>query len=183
MATYQFLTFVLPKKAIEKKYGVIPKKLEIKHAEWEKYWDRWDMELHEMPDPEFEDAISTKWWKGIEVDIVQLRNSIDKIITRAEWNGGKSWKTENAEFDHDLSIDFNEKENYIEDFRFRTDLRDTNLDFLKAMLGLCDRNEWMLMDEKGNLSEPKPEDLVELIKASRTHLFITNPDEFYDTLK
>jgi hypothetical protein len=30
MATYQFLTFVLPRKPIEEKYGGIPKQLEIK---------------------------------------------------------------------------------------------------------------------------------------------------------
>ncbi|QNJ98152.1 hypothetical protein [Constantimarinum furrinae] len=183
MAINQFLTFVLPKKPIEEKYGGIPKQLEIKLAEWEKYWENYDMELNDEPEPEFKDAISTKWWKGIEIDIVELRKDIDKIITRAEWNGGTSWKTGKAEFDHDLSIDFNDKENYIEDFRFRTDLTDSTLIFIKSMLDLCEKNEWILMDDKGNLCEPKIQNLVELIKESRAHLFITNPDQFYDTLK
>ena len=183
MATYQFLTFVLPKKPIENKYGGIPKQLEIKHAEWEKYWENYDIEFNDAPEPKFEDAISTKWWQGIKVDIAELRNNIDKIITRAEYNGGTSWKTEKSEFDHDLSVDYDDKENYIEDFRFRTDLRDTNLDFLNGMLELCDRNKWILMDENGNLSEPKIESLAELIKESRAHMFITNPEEFYNTLK
>ncbi len=183
MATYQFLTFVLPKKPIEEKYGGIPKQLEIKHAKWEKYWENYDMELNEAPEPEFEDAISTKWWKGIEIDIADLRKDIDKIITRAKWNGGTSWKTENSRFDHDLSIDFKDQENYIEDFRFRTDLRDPKMDFLNSMLELCNRNSWILMDEKGNLSEPKIQNLMELIKISQAHLFVTNPNEFYNNLK
>jgi|GEM_PF-2916141 len=34
MAINQFLTFVLPRKPIEEKYGGLPKQLEIKHAEW-----------------------------------------------------------------------------------------------------------------------------------------------------
>jgi len=183
MATYQFLTFVLPRTPIEKKYGGIPKQLEIKHAEWEKYWENWDMKSNDAPEPEFKDAISTKWWKGIQINIENLKNNIDRIITRAEWNGGKSWKTENSEFDHDLSIDFNETENYIEDFRFRTDLRDAKLKFLNSMLELCDQNEWILMDENGNLCNPNIRELVELIKESKAHLFITNPSEFFDKLK
>lgn len=182
MATYQFLTFVLPRKSIENKYGEIPKQLEVKHAEWEKYWNNWNMELNKAPEPEFEDAISTKWWKGIQINIAELRNDIDKIIPRATWNN-ESWKIENGEVDHDLSIDYNEKENFIEDFRFRTDLRDSKLDFLNSMLELCNRNDWILMDENGNLSEPKIESLAELIKESRAHMFITNPEEFYNTLK
>ncbi|TWO30425.1 hypothetical protein E1J38_014715 [Seonamhaeicola sediminis] len=60
MAINQFLTFVLPKKPIEEKFGGIPKQLEIKHSEWEKYWENYDMELNDAPEPEFEDAISTK---------------------------------------------------------------------------------------------------------------------------
>jgi len=183
MATYQFLIFVLPRKPIEKKYGRIPKQLEIKHAEWEKYWDSWNMEQNEAPEPEFEDAISTKWWKDIQINISELRNDIDKIITRAEYNGGTSWKTENAKFDHDLSIDYDDKENYIEDFRFRTDLRDTKLDFLNSMLELCDRNNWILMDENGNLCNPNIRELAELLKNSKAHLFITNPNDFFENLK
>lgn len=161
MAINQFLTFVLPKKPIEEKYGGIPKQLEIKHAEWAKYWENYQMDLNEAPEPEFEDAISTKWWKEIEIDIVELRNNIDKIITRAEWNGGQSWKTEKAEFDHDLSIDYNDKGNYIEDFRFRTDLTDSTLTFIKSILDLCDKNKWILMDDKGNLFSPD----IEIFKA------------------
>jgi hypothetical protein len=40
------------------------------------------MELNDAPEPEFEDAISTKWWKGIEIDIAELRNDIDILLMR-----------------------------------------------------------------------------------------------------
>ena len=182
MATYQFLTFVLPKKSVEKKYRGIPKQLEIKHAEWEKYFDNWDVELNVAPEPEFEDAITTKWWKELPINIAELRSEIDKIIPRTSWNN-ESWKIENGEVDHDLSIDYNEKENYIEDFRFRTDLRDSTLTFLNSMLDLCDRNEWILMDENGNLCNPNIKELAELIKDSNPDKFLRNPIEFLDNLK
>ena len=182
MATYQFLTFVLPRKPIEKKYGGIPKQLEIKHSEWEKYWENYDVEMNEAPELEFEDAITTKWWKGIQINIAELRNEIDQIIPRASWNN-ESWKIENGEVDHDLSIDYNEKENFIDDFRFRTDLRDSKLNFLNSMLELCDRNDWILMDENRNLCNPNIRELAKLLKNSKAHLFITNPTEFFDNLK
>ena len=183
MAINQFQTFILPRKPIEDKYCCIPKRLEIKHAEWEKYWKFYDMELNDAPEPEFKDAISIKWWKEIEIDIVELRKDIDKIITRAEWNGGMSWKTEKGEFDHDLSIDFNDKENYIEDFRIRTDLTDSTFTFLKSMLELCDRKEWILMDDKGNLCEPKIQNFVELVKGSDADRFLRNPTDFFENIK
>jgi len=88
-----------------------------------------------------------------------------------------------SKIDHDLSIAYNEKENFIEDFRFRTDLRDTKLDFLNAMLELCDRNNWILMDENGNLCNPNIKELAELLKNSKAHLYITNPTKFFDNLK
>jgi hypothetical protein len=182
MAIYQFLTFVLPKKSIIKKYGRVPKQLEIKHAEWEKYFDIWDIESNEVPIPKFEDAISTKWWKEIPIDIEELKSEIDKIIPRASWSN-ESWKIENGEIDHDLSIDYNEQEHFIEDFRFRTDLRDSKLNFLNSMLDLCYRNEWILMDENGNLCNPSLKELAKLIKASNPDNFLKNPIKFLENLK
>jgi hypothetical protein len=170
MATYQFLTFVLPRKSLEKKYGGIPKQLEIKHAEWEKYWNNYNVELNEAPEPEFEDAISTKWWKETPTNIEELRSEIDKIIPRSSWNK-ESWKIETGEVDHDLSIDYNEKENFIEDFRFRTDLRDSKMSFLNSMLELCGRNDWILMNENGILCNPNIKDLTELMKSSKAHIY------------
>ena len=182
MAIYQFLTFVLPKNPIVEKYNTIPKSLEIKHAEWEKYWENYNMELNDEPEPEFEDAISTKWWKNIQIDIEELKTKIDKIIPRSDWSN-QSWKLENGKVDHDLSIDFNEKGNYIEDFRFRTDLSDSKLDFLNSILELCNQNEWILMDEKGNLCNPNIKELAELIKNSNPDRYLRNPIEFIDNLK
>ena len=173
MATYQFLTYVLPKNPIETKYSGIPKRLEIKHAEWDRYWENYNDE----PEPQFEDVFSIKWWKGIPIDIIGLRNDIDKIIPRASWNN-ESWKIENGNVDHDVSIDFNEKERFIELFSFRTDLRDSTLVFLNSMLELCDRNDWVLMDKDGNLSEAKIQDLGKLVKKSPKYGFISNLDKF-----
>jgi len=182
MALYQLLTFVLPKKAIKERFGEIPKQLEIKHAEWETFWDSWNIDSNETPEPEFEDAITIKWWKGIQINITELRNQIDQFIPRASWDK-QSWKIENGIVDHDLIIDYNEKENFIEHFRFRTDLRDSTSTFLKSMLNLCDQNDWILMDHKGSLCEPQIQKLAMLIKDSDASRFLLNPIEFFENLK
>ena len=182
MAIYQFLTYVLPKKAVEKRYGNIPKQLEINHAEWEKYWDNWDMESSEPPEPEFQDAISTKWWKEIPIDIEKLRGEIDNILPRASWNN-ESWKLDDGTVDHDLSIDYNEKEHCIEDFRFRTDLSDSRGIFLKTILDLCRTYDWILMDDRGNLCDPNVHDFVKLIKGSNADRFLQDPMGFLDRLE
>ncbi|GAA3578040.1 peptide chain release factor-like protein [Snuella lapsa] len=71
MVTNQFLTFVFRKKPIEDKYDEISKQLEIKHTEWEKYWENYDMELNDASEPEFDDVISIKWWKRIDINILK----------------------------------------------------------------------------------------------------------------
>lgn len=110
---------------------------------------------------------------------MELRNEIDKIIPRVSWNN-ESWKIENGEVDDDLSIDYNEKENFIEDFKFRTDLRDSELNFLNAMLELGNRNDWILMDKNRNLCNPNIKEFAELLKKSKAHLYITNPSKFFE---
>ena len=182
MAINQFLIFVLPRKPIEEKYGLIPKQLEINHAEWEKYWENYDIELNEAPEPDFEDARTFKWWKDVSVDRNYLEQKIDKFISRTDWGEIEdlNWKSEKSDFDHDVSIDFDFELNYIQEFQFRTDLNDPTLTFLKSMLDLCDRNDWILMDDKGNLSEPNIKSLAKLIKDSDANGFLRNRTEFFN---
>jgi len=51
------------------------------------------------------------------------------------------------------------------------------------MLDLCNRNNWILMDDKGNLCEPKFQSLAELIKDSDADRFLRNPTEFFENMK
>jgi len=181
MAIYQFLTYIIPKKSIIQKFGEVPTELEIKHAEWEKFWNNFTGDIDDDIEPEFEDAKTIKWWKNKRIKIQELRAKIDEIIPRSSWSDN-SWEIKTSKIDHDLSIDWNEKGNYIEEFQFRTDLGDTSLIFLNKMLKLCLENEWILMDEKGRLCEPKIEDLIKLIKGSNPDKFLKNPIGFLDSL-
>lgn len=46
------------------------------------------------------------------------------------------------------------------------------------MLTICDRYDWVVMDQKGNLSEPNMNNLEEMMVNSDAVKFITNPHEF-----
>ena len=98
MAINQFITYILPKKAIELKFGEIPNQLEMKHSEWEKYTESDNEDL----EPEQEDARTINWWKEIKINITKLEKEIDNIITRASWTDDTIWKSEKSEFDHDV---------------------------------------------------------------------------------
>ncbi len=182
MAINQFITYVLPKKAIETKFGEIPNQLEIKHSEWEKYWEKYTASDNEDLEPDFEDARTIHWWKEIKINITELEKEIDKIITRASWTDDRIWKSEKAEFDHDVSIGLNKTNEFIDEFMFRTDLTDNTLNFLNSMLKICEENDWILMDRNGNLCNPNISDLEQLINDSDADRFLRNPTKFFDEL-
>ncbi|KZS39495.1 hypothetical protein AWE51_25825 [Aquimarina aggregata] len=182
MAINQFPIFILPKKSIKQKFGHIPEQLEIKHSEWKKFWDNFVGDIDGDIEPDFEDARTIKWWKEINVDILNLEKEIDKFITRASWTNGLNWKSEKSEFDHDAYIDINENGGFIDEFQFRTDLTDKTLVFLNSMLELCQKNDWILMDVQGNLSKPNIKELSKLIGKSNAHRFLTNSTKFFDEL-
>jgi hypothetical protein len=156
MANYQLLTFVIPKTAIEKEFGKIPSKIDFVL----------NMEGHR----------TEKWWKEISLDFKHLEQNIDMIISRADWAEleDMSWKSEKTKFDHDASIDFDIKNNRIEEFQFRTDLRDDTLIFLNQMLNLLKKNEFILMDQKGYLCNPNLKELRELITESDSYTYLKN---------
>ena len=92
-------------------------------------------------------------------------------------------KSEKSKFDHDVFIDFDIKKNQIEEFQFRTDLRDNTLIFLNQMLYLLEKNEFILMDQKGNLCNPNLKELAKLIKDSNPDRFLRDPIAFLENLE
>ncbi|MEI6408345.1 MAG: hypothetical protein WCR52_03085 [Bacteroidota bacterium] len=185
MAIYQFPILIIPRKSVLEKYGHIPAQLEIKEDEWDAFWENYVENDAEDAQPDFEDARTIKWWKNTEINIKYLEHAMDQIITRAAWvkNSDWVWKSEQAAYDHDVYIDFDETANMIEEFQFRLDLTDSSLVFLNSMLDLCVSHDWILMDFQGHLCLPNLPDLVELIKISNAARFLSDPYNFLNTLK
>jgi hypothetical protein len=188
MAVWQYLLIVIPKKAILEKYGEIPNELLIDHEGWEKYWGNIaDIEI--LPEPDFEDANTIKWWTNINLDINETSEQIDKLVSRADWGQDSinciNWKgsSENKE-DNDCFISFDPNTQTVDEFQFRTDLRnkENSTKFLNGMLNLCQQNNLMVLNSNGVLFEAKSELIFNDIKRSSAATFLSDPATFLDKL-
>jgi hypothetical protein len=188
MAVWQYQLNIVPKKTILEKYGTIPNELLINDEGWEKYWEN-IVDIENLPEPDFEDANTIKWWKNIKIEIKKTTEQIDKLVTRANWGQDSldsiNWKG-NSEIkeDNDCFLSFDPKTQIIEDFHFRTDLRkkENITIFLNGMLNLCERNDLMVFNTNGILLEPKSELIFEDLKKSNAVKFLTDPEKFLDKI-
>ena len=188
MAVWQYQLNIIPKKTILKKYGTIPNELLINNEGWEKYWEG-IYDIENLPEPDFEDAKTIKWWTDIKLEIKKTSEQIDKLVTRANWGQDSldsiNWKG-NSEIkeDNDCFLSFNPKNQIIEDFHFRSDLRkkENITVFLNGMLNVCEQNDLMVFNTKGVLFEPKTELIFEDLKKSNAVKFLTDPEKFLDTI-
>jgi len=174
---------IIPKKGIVEKFGQVPKKLEIDYEErTEHYYLKKDGLIEE--DDKFKDALTQDWWSSLELQPMEIIHQIDKNVRRANYGSDSfvNWKFYSQEVDNDASMAINEETGKIEEIRFRADLREENLKFLKAMIELADKYEWLLMDMKGNLVNPNLKEIGRLIKLSNSYRFLKNPIKFLTDL-
>lgn len=167
MAVYQYYLEVLPKKGILKKHNLIP--LHIKVSTETGYFES-DSELY---------------WNEVKCSSENIITKIDSIIDRANWGNNKTsfeWKRYSETLDNDASIYLNETDYTIKEFSFRADLREENLEFLKNMINLAEKNEWLFMDRSGKLMNPNFEEIKISIQNSNAYSFIKDPHKFLDNL-
>lgn len=121
---------------------------------------------------------SPKTWRDISSQ--SLIKDIDNIIERASWTDFTSWKIENGKVDHDVALDVDDN-GEIEEFAFRVDLRDDTKMFLKNILSICHKYDLQLITIDSDSFNPTIEDYLLTVKASTAHIFVANPDKFFDT--
>ncbi len=185
MAIYQFNLTAIPRKSILEKYGKIPDMLKVDYEERKEHYNKSkEGTINELDI--FTDALTQDWWSKIEIDISKLVARIDNYVNRADWGNDEfsfNWKTYSDKVDNDANLSLNEENGKIEELNFRADLRENELTFLKNMILLARDNDWLLMDVKGNLSEPQIEEVKKIIKISNCYRFLTNPEKFFDDLE
>lgn len=182
MAIYQFYLAVIPKVGIEKYFGKIPKKLQVD------FQMRTENFLNEESDEKFDyiDYIKHKCWELAKVNSIEIINLIDQKLDRADWGNDKesnNWKTEAKEVDNDAWIFTHLQNNQIIEFTFRADLREPKLKFLIEMIELSKSEEFLLVDNKGNLVKPEIGNVIELVKKSNALRFVENPINFLSDLE
>jgi hypothetical protein len=188
MAVWQCQLNIVPKKAILEKYHTIPNELLIDNEGWENYWEN-IVDIENLPEPDFEDANTIKWWNDINLEIKKISEHIDKLVSRANWGQDSmnsiNWKgSSEIKEDNDCFLSFNPDTQIIEDFNFRTDLRkkENITNFLNGILYLCEQNNLMVFNTQGVLFEPRSELIFEDLNKSDAAKFLTNPDEFFDKI-
>ncbi|WP_138434343.1 hypothetical protein [Winogradskyella algicola] len=188
MAVWQYQLNVIPRKAILEKYGEIPNALFIDHVNWEIHWENVKFESG-FPEPNFEDAKTIKWWTNAKLDVYEISDQIDKLVSRAGWGkdslNSMNWKgsSKNKE-DNDCFISFDQNTLLIGQFHFRTDLRDleNTTIFMNGMLKICEQNDLMVFNTDGVLFEPKLKLISEDLKKSNAIKFLTDPIEFLEKI-
>lgn len=167
MAIYQYYLAVVPESGVLKKHGAKPDTIEVGSAT--KYFE----------------SNTEGYWKEVGVKGENILPLMDNLLKRTEWGDGKTsiyWKVKTEEVDNDASIELDEETLTVQEFSFRADLREKNLDFLMKMIALGKANQWLFMDRSGNLMNPDFEEMKEFILESKTFKFLTDPKAYLDSL-
>jgi hypothetical protein len=181
MAIWQFYLEAVPKQSIENLDTDIPEKIMV------------------STDDGFFSADTEKYWNAAEVSLGKVIQRIDSIVERARWSNNSdsfSWKSPQVTLKPDrsnpyevlnatdndayLTIDMNT--GYIKHLHLRADLREENLLFLKQVVELGKKLDWMFMDRKGFLVEANLQQVIEQVKLSNALRFLKDPTQFLDDL-
>lgn len=185
MAVWQFHLIVIPKKGVIKKYGNVPDTFRA-------FVDTDGFRKYAIPtkDSMEEGAFSApNCWNLIEIEPTEIIQQIDKYVKRCKDYDDSddlyvSWKTHVRNvIDNDADLIVNKQTGKIEELSFRADLRDKSLTFLKQMIELAKRYDWLFLDAKGNIANPNMNEVGHLIKISNPFRFLQNPEQFFTDLQ
>lgn len=163
MAIWQYSLLIIPEKSIGEDYKCIFKNNTTKY----------------LPKTDF-------FWKESDIDVLKIVTEIDKLVERADWSKENhyAWKGNSDNEDNDGHIYLDSNTNKITEFFFRVDLRKKNniKNFLHGLVKLCEQNELILINLKGEILEPKIEIIIENLKNSNAISFLKNPTAYIENL-
>lgn len=164
MAIWQYLLMVVPENSIESNYECIFKNNKTEF----------------LPD-------TNSFWENFDGDISLIITELNQIIPKANWGTDTfiCWKgNKNNEEDNDASICLSNDKTKIEEFQFRIDLRKSwNINHvLQSILNICEKNQFFLIDIKGNIFKPQLEDILKSMKTSNATAFLRDPIKFLENL-
>ncbi len=164
MAVWQYLLIVVPEKSISVDYQCIFKNNKTEY----------------LPETD-------SFWNNFDGNIPSIISELDQIIPKASWSDDicLNWKgNEKKDEDNDACICLNDDKSKIESFRFRIDLRKASniTKVLQSILNICEKNQFVLIDLKGEIFKPKLEDIFKSIKASNATQFLNDPIKFLENL-
>lgn len=167
MAVYQYYLAVIPLKGIIRKHGFVPNKINV------------------STETGYFESEAKNYWQEINLKPQEIVSQMDSIIKRANWGNDETsfnWKYYTDDVDNDAAIYLDENLLVVNEFSFRFDLREENLNFLKRMIELGRVNQWLFMDRNGKLFNPDFEEMKNSIQDSNAYRFLEDPHGFLDDL-
>ncbi|OXA65461.1 hypothetical protein B0A67_24390 [Flavobacterium aquidurense] len=164
MAIWQYLLIVVPKNSIDKNYNIFE-----------------NNETDFLPDTD-------SFWENFDGDIPSIISELDQIIPKANWGNDTfiNWKGDgNNDEDNDACICLTDDKTKIKEFQFRIDLRKASniTNVLQSILNLCKKNQFVLIDLKGEIFKPEMQYSMESLKNSNAMKFIADPIQFFENLE
>lgn len=164
MAIWQYLLIVVPKNSIDKNYNIFE-----------------NNETDFLPDTD-------SFWENFDGDIPSIISELDQIIPKANWGNDTfiNWKGDgNNDEDNDACICLSDDKTKIKEFQFRIDLRKASniTNVLQSILNLCKKNQFVLIDLKGEIFKPEMQYSMESLKNSNAMKFIADPIQFFENLE
>src|SRR4051812_48252297 len=176
MAIYQYNLYLIPQQSIVEKFGKIPSQLFIDHDAWTRHWDKeiWEEGY------DFEDALTTNWWKERAFLFERIEPFIHTFAKPVAWS---KLSTEHKSFGNNATNDFSIgllEGRFIDNFHCRIDLRKIDRKFVDHLLSLAKQMDCLLLDRKGNLFKPSFDQLTDKLQQSNAFQFISDPSNFAD---
>lgn len=185
MAIYQYNMTPIPLKGLKEKFTAIPQTLHVDYDERRRH-DKLKKNGQAIQEENFRDALTQNWWGTVELAPRILLTEIDSLVKRSTMGNGKTdfyWKTYTETVDNDAALHLAEDTGKITTVNFRADLREPGLVYLKAVIKLAQKYQWMLMDVKGRLAAPNRKAVKQLILRSNAYRFVSNPTQFFEELE
>ena len=155
MATWQYDFFLVPKGAIENKFGEIPF-----HIDYTRYEDE-------------------DWWQTF-ANTDDITKRISSFLSESKsWSSNmRTWGIEESN-----RIDLFYESKNISEFFVRADTRDISLNFLISIVSLAADFGLILWTTEGHLIDPSLQSLRFIIEESEASSFSKDPAQFLNRLK
>jgi hypothetical protein len=97
----------------------------------------------------------------------------------------KSWSDDIKLFGHteETCIELFYEGIVLDDVSIRLDLRNLTTEILEAILSFIDSNNAVILTSDGSILKPVIKEIIEEVRKSEAHSFLSNPDAFLSQIK
>ena len=157
MADTRHILYIIPRRAVQSKYGRVPKKLFVDITKWKEYYDAITKSGNADLKPSWDDALTHKWWEGIEINLDEIRNELGAMMDKDDILD--LWMVNDDRGKNDVYLETDDNRGLIR-ASFAFDVADDYNIILREVIDIFRHYDILLMDEKGNVMEPVVSEVI-----------------------